>query len=93
VYVRFEAPLGTTLFHITKEPLGLKDFLEVYDDAGDLFSRWGRSRTVAKWIGGFHLVDAAIGGISGTTGYVNAVPRHVQLTITYFQVRVVCYDA
>lgn len=82
----FEAPLGTTLFHLTQEPLQPNEFLEQRDAAGRVVSRWGRSEVIEKILGTYHLKDATVGNQLSTSGYTLVIPRRVQMTIRYYQV-------
>lgn len=82
----FEASTGSTLFHLTQEPLDPAEFLEKRDAAGRIVSRWGRSDEVERILDTYHLKAASVGNILATTGYPLAIPRRVQLTIRYYQV-------
>jgi len=73
------------IFHLTKEPLSPKSFEEVRSADGTITSLWGRGETVRKKLGTYHLVDVTIGALNGTSGNVNAIPRRIQMTITYYQ--------
>lgn len=42
----FQAPAGTTLFHVTKDPLEPSEFEEIVNSDGEVISRWGRSSTI-----------------------------------------------
>lgn len=41
-----QAPAGTTLFRVTKDPLEPSEFEEIVNSDGDVISRWGRSSTI-----------------------------------------------
>lgn len=42
----FEAPAGTILFHVTKDPLDPSEFEETVDGDGNVLTRWGRSTVI-----------------------------------------------
>lgn len=42
----FEAPAGTTLFYVTKDPLDPSEFEETVDGEGSVLTRWGRSTVI-----------------------------------------------
>lgn len=46
VFRWFQAPGGTTLFHVTKDPLEPSEFEEAVDDEGNIITRWGRSAEI-----------------------------------------------
>jgi hypothetical protein len=83
----YEADGGSVIFYLTKEPKPLSQFLEQRDSSGNLVNAWGRNEALTKLLGTYQMVPAEIGAVKSTSGYVNVIPRRVQLTITYFQVR------
>lgn len=42
----FQAEAGSTLFHVTKDPLDPTEFEETIDSNGDVVTGWGRSSTI-----------------------------------------------
>lgn len=42
----FQAGAGTTLFHVTKDPLDPTEFEETVNSNGDIVTGWGRSSTI-----------------------------------------------
>lgn len=42
----FQAPAGTTLFHVTKDPIDPSDFEELVNSDDSVVTRWGRSSTI-----------------------------------------------
>lgn len=42
----FQAEAGSTLFHVTKDPLDPTEFEETVDSNGNVVTGWGRSSTI-----------------------------------------------
>ncbi|CAM9147362.1 unnamed protein product, partial [Choristocarpus tenellus] len=79
----FQAPAGTTIFHVTKNPIEPEEFEESYNRNGELLTRWGRSSTLENLIGTYLFVPVEVSEENPGADYTK--PQHVKLTINYYQ--------
>ncbi|CAM9426180.1 unnamed protein product, partial [Ectocarpus fasciculatus] len=79
----FQADAGTTLFHVTKDPLDPMDFEETVDSNGDIVTGWGRSITLESLLGTYRYVPVEVS--EDYPGEKHTKPQNVKLTINYFQ--------
>ncbi|CAM9872808.1 unnamed protein product, partial [Ectocarpus sp. 12 AP-2014] len=56
----FQADAGTTLFHVTKDPLDPADFEEGVDSNGDIVTGWGRSSALESLLGTYRYVPVEV---------------------------------
>ncbi|KAL4109781.1 hypothetical protein PRIC1_001476 [Phytophthora ramorum] len=76
----YEAPTGTVLFYITRDPTASDAFVAEGDAVTG--TGWGRSDTLQSYLG----TDALIPVKVGDAGVPLAVPQEVYLNLSYYQV-------
>ncbi|KAL4137835.1 hypothetical protein PRIC2_001345 [Phytophthora ramorum] len=76
----YEAPTGTVLFYITRDPTASDAFVAEGDTVTG--TGWGRSDTLQSYLG----TDALIPVKVGDAGVPLAVPQEVYLNLSYYQV-------
>ncbi|KAI9997870.1 hypothetical protein PInf_002127 [Phytophthora infestans] len=77
----YEAPAGTTLFYITREPTAADAFVAEGDATTG--TGWGRSDTLQSYLGTDALIPVKVGRDAGVA---LAVPQEVYLNLSYYQV-------
>ncbi|KAE9224791.1 hypothetical protein PF005_g5786 [Phytophthora fragariae] len=77
----YEAPTGTVLFYITRDPAAADSFV-AEGDVTTTGTGWGRSGTFQNYLD----TDALIPVKVGDAGQVLAVPQEVYLNLSYYQV-------
>ncbi|GMF11866.1 unnamed protein product [Phytophthora lilii] len=77
----YEAPTGTTLFYITRDPASADAFVAEGD--AETGTGWGRSDTFQNYLGTDALIPVKVGSDAGLQ---LAVPQEVYLNLSYYQI-------
>ncbi|KAG3227824.1 hypothetical protein PC129_g1619 [Phytophthora cactorum] len=77
----YEAPAGTTLFYVTREPTAADAFVAEGDATTG--TGWGRSDTLQSYLGTDAIIPVKVGRDAGVA---LAVPQEVYLNLSYYQV-------